>query len=101
VNGAEVATPLALVTAVFTLRPPANVPVALIPGTTVNVTVTPPTGLPPASFTIACSGDAKAVLIAAVWGVPLPAAIVAGAVVVFASEKLVGVATPTTLAVTI
>jgi len=51
-----VATPKALVTAVTvaTLAP--------LPGP-VNVTVTPLTGLPPASFTVATNGAAKAVLI--------------------------------------
>jgi hypothetical protein len=50
VNTAAVATPLVFVVAVFT--PPANVPLAPDPGT-VNVTITPLTGLPKASVTVA------------------------------------------------
>jgi hypothetical protein len=50
VNTAAVATPLVFVVAVFT--PPANVPLAPDPGA-VNVTTTPPTGLPKASVTVA------------------------------------------------
>ena len=98
VNVAEVATPLASVTAVFT--PPANVPLAPLAGT-VNVTVTPTTGLPLASFTVARKGDAKAVLITELCGVPLAATIVAGGPGVFVSEKFADVATLATLAVTV
>src|SRR6266478_2173976 len=58
VNIAEVATPLALVTAVFT--PPANVPLAPVCAGAVNVTVTPETGLLPASFTVTCRVEANA-----------------------------------------
>jgi hypothetical protein len=50
VNVTDVATPLAFVVAVFT--PPANVPLAPLPGA-VNVTVTPETGLLDASLTVA------------------------------------------------
>ena len=99
-NTADVATPLTLVTATFTFSPPMNVPLALLTGA-VNVTVTPLTALPPASFTIACSGVAKAMLTVVLCGVPPVAVIVAGAVAVFVSEKLAGVATPATLAVTV
>jgi hypothetical protein len=60
VNAADVATPLAFVVAVFT--PPANVPLAPLAGG-VNVTMTPLTGLLPASVTVATRGAAKAVLI--------------------------------------
>jgi hypothetical protein len=62
VNVADVATPEALVTAVFT--PPAKVPLAPLPGAA-NVTVTPLTGLFAASFTVATNGAANAVLMAA------------------------------------
>jgi hypothetical protein len=89
-----------LVTTVLTLTPPANVPLALLDGA-VNVTVTPLTGLPPASLTAACNAVAKAVFTAALWGVPPVAVIVAGGPAVFVSEKLAGVATPATLAVTV
>ena len=72
VNVAEVATPLLLVVAVFT--PPAKLPLAPVAGA-VKVTVTPCTGLPPLSFTVATSGAANAVLMAALCGVPLVAVI--------------------------
>ena len=62
VNTGAVATPLAFVVAVFT--PPANVPLAPLPGA-VNVTTTPFTGLFAASRAVACNCVAKAVLIAA------------------------------------
>src|SRR5207248_8339750 len=61
------ATPAELVVAVLT--PPANVPLGPLVGAA-NVTVTPATGLPKASFTVASKGLAKAVLMAAVCGVP-------------------------------
>jgi hypothetical protein len=98
VNVADVATPLALVTAVFT--PPAKLPLAPVLGA-VNVTVTPTTGFPPASFTVATNGAANAVSIAALCGVPLVAVMLAGVPVRFVSEKFTGVATPATLAVTV
>ena len=56
--------------------------------------------LPLASLTSACNGDAKAVFITALCGVPPVAVIVAGPPTVFVSEKLAGIATPATLAVT-
>jgi len=49
-----VATPELLVTIVFT--PPANVPDGPDRGGAVNVTMTPPTGLAPPSFTVATKG---------------------------------------------
>jgi hypothetical protein len=58
VNTTAVATPPVLVVAVFT--PPANVPLAPDPGA-VNVTTTPPTGLPKASVTAASRFTGKAV----------------------------------------
>ena len=98
VNTADVATPLALVVAVFT--PPANVPLAPLAGA-LNVTTTPLTGLLPASFTVATSGAANAVLIVALWGVPLVAAMLAAAPAVFVNAKFAGVATPATVAVSV
>jgi hypothetical protein len=95
---AEVATPEALVTAVFT--PPAKVPLAPLKGAA-NVTVTPLKGLPPASFTVACKGLAKAVLIGALCGVPPVAAMDAGAPTVLVNAKLAVVASPDTDAVTV
>src|SRR6266849_2388679 len=98
VNVAEVATPLALVVAVFT--PPAKVPLAPLPGA-VNVTNTPLTGLFPASVTVATKGAANAVLIAALCPDPLVTTTLAAGPTVFVSEKLAGVATPATDAVTL
>jgi len=88
VKTAEVATPLALVVAVFT--PPANVPLAPDAGG-VNVTTTPLTGLLPASVTVATMGAAKAVLIAALCGVPLVAATFAAGPALLVIEKFAGV----------
>ena len=68
VNAAEVAIPEALVVAV--VRLPANVPLAPVVGGAAKVTTTPETGLPPESFTVATSGEANAVLIVALCGVP-------------------------------
>jgi hypothetical protein len=98
VNVAEVATPLAFVVAVFT--PPANVPLAPLPGA-VNVTNTPLTGLFPASVTVATKGAPNAVLIAALCPDPLVTATLAAGPTLFVSEKLAGVATPDTDAVTV
>jgi hypothetical protein len=58
VKAAEVATPLPLVTAVFT--PPAKVPLAPLPGA-LNVTVMPLSGFALESRTVACSAEPKAV----------------------------------------
>src|SRR2546429_80005 len=100
VNGAD-ATPNAFVATVIvvvlfffsTKRPPPRS--TLFP-------YTPLSGSLPASFTVTASAFAKAVLIAADCGVvPAFAVIVEGAPVVFVSEKLAGVATPTTVAVTL
>src|ERR1700692_326451 len=99
VSIAEVATPLAFVPAVFT--PPANAPLAPVCAGAVNVTVTPATGLLLASFTVACSAVANAVLIVALCGVPAVAVTFAGVPAVFVSEKLTGVATPETDAATL
>jgi hypothetical protein len=97
VNVADVATPLALVVAVFT--PPANVPLAPLAGG-VNVTTTPLTGLLPASVTVATRGAANAVLIVAFCGVPLVAATFAAAPALFVREKFADVA-PVALATTL
>ena len=67
----------------------------------VNVTVTPPTGLLPASRTVACSAVANAVLIAALCGVPAVAVTLAAAPAVLVRLKLAGVATPGADAVTV
>jgi hypothetical protein len=72
VNTADVATPLALVVAVF--APPAKAPLAPVAGA-VNVTTAPLTGDPPA-VTVATRGAPNARLMVWVWGVPLVAEIV-------------------------
>jgi len=94
---ADVATPLAFVVAVFT--PPANVPLAPLPGA-VNVTTTLLTGLFPASVTVATRGAANAVLIVAFCPDPLVTATLAGAPTVFVNAKFAEVA-PVTLATTL
>ena len=99
VNTAEVATPLALVIAVFAL--PANVPLAPVCAGAVNVTVTPETGLLLASFTVACKVEANALLSEALCGVPAVAVIVAAGAAVLVRAKLAAVATPDTDAATL
>jgi len=99
VNAVAVATPLLLVVAVAVAEPP-NVPLAPLPGA-VNVTTTPLTGLLPASFTVACSAVANAVLTVALCGVPAVAVMLAAVPAVLVRPKLAGVATPETLAVTL
>src|SRR5258707_12110898 len=91
VNTAAVATPLALVTAVF--APPANVPLAPVCAGAVNVTVTPGTGFPLPSVTVAANAVPKTVLIAALCGVPAVAAMLAAAPAVFVRLKFAGVKT--------
>ena len=71
------------------MTPPAKLPLAPVLGA-LNVTVTPATGFPPASFTVATNGAANAVLIVALCGVPLVAVILAAVPVVFVSEKFAG-----------
>jgi hypothetical protein len=85
VKTGDVATPDALVVAVAVFPPPAKVPLAPKPGAA-NVTLTPLTGFPPASFTVATNGAAKAVLICALCGVPLVAAMDAGGADVLVTE---------------
>jgi hypothetical protein len=97
-NTADVATPEASVVAVLT--PPANVPLAPLAGA-VNVTSTPLTRLLLASLTVTTSGAAKVVLTTALCGVPLVAVIADGGPATLFSEKLAGVATPATDAVTV
>ncbi len=99
VKAGAVATPLALVVAVAVAEPP-KVPLAP-PAGAVKVTVAPLTGLPPASFTVACSAVANTVLTAALWGVPALAAMLAAAPALLVRLKLADVATPATDAVTV
>src|SRR5205814_352462 len=89
---------LPLVVAVFT--PPAKLPLAPLPGAP-NVTVTPATGLPPASFTVATSGAANAVLIVALRSEERRVGMESTARAVLVSEKSAGVATPVTLVKTV
>src|SRR5690242_9286164 len=96
VNVVDVATPLALLTAVFV---PVNVPLAPLGGA-VNVTTTPLTGLFPASVTVATNGAANAVLTAALCPEPLVTTTLAAGPAVFVSEKFAEVA-PGTLATTL
>jgi hypothetical protein len=98
VKVAEVATPLALVVAMFT--PPANVPLAPLVGG-VNVTTTPLTGLFPESVTVATNGAPNAVLIVALCPDPLVTATFAAAPALLVSEKFAGVVTPATVAATV
>src|SRR5439155_1618292 len=85
------------VVAVFT--PPAKVPLAPLPGA-VNVTVMLPTGLFPASRTVACSGVANAVLAVALCRVPVVEGMLAGAPARLVTEKFAEVApvAPATIA---
>lgn len=88
VNTGEVATPDAFVTTVTKLTPPAKL--ALGPATgAANVTDTPLTGFALASFTVATSGEAKAVFVGALWPLPLVTTMDAGLLAVFVSEKVV------------
>jgi hypothetical protein len=80
VKTAAVATPLVLVVAV--LIPPANVPLAPDPGA-MNVTPTPPTGLPKPSATVASNCVGNAVPTVVLCGVPAVAVILAGLPTVF------------------
>jgi hypothetical protein len=98
VNAAEVATPLALVVAVFT--PPAKLPLAPVLGA-VNVTVTPLTGFDPLSRTVTTSGNAKAELTATLCAEPLVAVTEAAEAALFVRLNVAGVATPATVALTV
>jgi hypothetical protein len=73
--------PLLLVTAVA-VADPLNRALAPLPGA-VNVTMTPLTGLFPASRTVACSAVPKLVLTAVLCGVPAVALTVAAGPAVF------------------
>jgi hypothetical protein len=70
-------------------------------GVSVNVTLTPGTGLLPLSRTVATSGFVNAVLIFVLCPLPLVAVIEAAVPTVFVNEKFAGVATPDTLADTV
>ena len=100
VNVDVVAIPLEFVVALRVAELFANVPLAPLPGA-VNVTVTPLTGLPPASFTVACSAVANAALMVALCPEPAVAVTLAAPPVKLVKLKLAGLATPPTLAVTV
>ena len=93
----DVATPFAPVVAVF--PPGAKVPLAPAAGG-VNVTITPLTGLPPESVTVATKGAAKVVLIAALWPDPLVAVAFEAAPALLVIAKFAEVA-PVALATTL
>src|SRR5437660_180932 len=98
VRAGAVATPLAFVTAVAVADDP-NVALAPLAGA-VKVTVTPPTGLPPISATVACSAVANEVVTTVLCGVPADAVMPAGDPAVFVRLKLAAAATPATVEVT-
>jgi len=103
VNAAAVATPFELVVAVTVeppFVPPVKVPAAPVVGA-VKVTVTPLTGLPPLSFTVATRAVGKSKLMVTLCGVPAVAVMLAGGPAVLFSENAAGVATPLTVALTV
>ena len=77
-----------------------NLAVAPVEGA-VNVTVTPLTGLPPESLTVACNAVPKTPLIVALCGVPAVAVMLDAAPTVLVRLKLAFVPTPDTFAVTV
>jgi hypothetical protein len=85
VNVVEVATPEAL-EVVTKVGDPLKAPPGPELGA-VNVTVTPDTAFPNASFTVATKGDVNAVLIFALWPEPLLVVIEAGPPGLLVSEK--------------
>jgi hypothetical protein len=93
------ATPLLLVVTVIVAVLFENVPLAPLLGA-VNVTETPLTGLLLASFTVACSAVANAVLIVALCGVPAVAVTLAAGPAPLVRAKFAGPIVPT-LAVTV
>ena len=97
VNTLDVATPDAFVIA---LVEPVNAPLAPEPGAA-NVTVTPDTGLPEESLTVAANGLEKGALIEVLWPLPLVAVILAAGPGMLVSGKLAGVAMPVALAMTL
>jgi hypothetical protein len=98
VSVVAVATPLALVLAVV-VSDPAKLPLAPDAGAE-KVTVTPLTGLLPASFTVACRAVAKAVLMMVLCGVPNVVVMLAAGPATFVRLKLAEAGTPGVVAVT-
>jgi hypothetical protein len=83
-----------------TALPLDNVALAPDPGAP-KLTVTPDSGLFPASRTTTTNDEAKPVLIAVDCPLPLTTLTLAGALAVFVRLKSAGVATPLTLALTV
>ena len=94
------ATPLALVLTVMVLVAFENAPEAPLAGA-VNVTLALGTGLLNWSSTVAVMVVPKAVLTVALCGVPEVALMLFGRPALLVSEKLAGVTTPLTAAVTL
>src|SRR5947209_1071069 len=94
---ASLAWPLA---AVVTTAPPGKVAPAPLPGAA-KVTLTPDTGLPNWSLTVATSGAAKAVLTVALCGVPEATTMLAAAPAVLVRLNDAGLGAPVKLAVTV
>lgn len=95
-----VALPEPSLITIAVVLPPVKVPLAPEAGA-VKVTATLETGLLLASSTVACSAVGKLPPATVSWGVPALAAMDAGDPARLVSEKLAGVATPATVAVTV
>ena len=80
--------------------PPTNVPLAPLAGAA-NVTMTPLTGFPPLSVTVACRAVANDVFTAVLCELPPEAAMFAAVPLVFVRLKFAVPVTPDALAVTV
>lgn len=98
VNVGAFAMPLAFVAAVA-VADPLKAALAAVAGAA-NVTSTPLTGFPLASFTRACRAVPNAVFTVALCGAPALDAMLAGGGSVFVREKFAAADTPVTVAVT-
>ena len=99
VKTGEVAVPAEVVTTVVVVTPPGKVPLAPVVGGAVNVTVSPPTGLPKVSLRMTTNGAANAAPICALCGVPLTTVMEVAGPGAFVKLKLVE--TPPMAAVTL
>ena len=99
VNAGAKAVPLLPVVTLAVVDPPVKVPLAPLPGA-VNFTLTPLTGLPPLSVTVACSSAPNAVPTVALCESPADATMFAAGPAVFVKLKLAVPATPLAVAVT-
>jgi hypothetical protein len=86
VKGGDAATPEVLVSRVAVIPPPAKVPLAPEAGA-LNVTLTPETGLPLASFTVTTNGLLKAWVTGALCPPPEVAVMVEAGPAVFVMAK--------------